>query len=130
MKLARCVLVIAAMACTGVVVPRTAAADDWNRETILTFNHDVAIPGTVLPAGTYVFRLADVTANRHVVQVFDHSGRILATVLTIPAIRATPADDISITFDERPAGAPVPIKQWFYPGDGTGEEFLYFQHSS
>jgi hypothetical protein len=95
---------------------------------VLTFSQDVTIPGKVLPAGTYVFRLADSASNRHVVQVFDHAGRILAIVLTIPADRLTAADDTRITFEERPAGAPFPIKQWFYPGDLGGEEFVYPTH--
>jgi hypothetical protein len=128
MKANRSVLAILAVCCVGVIVPRTAAADEWNRETVLTFSQDVTIPGKVLPAGTYVFRLADSASNRHVVQVFDHAGRILAIVLTIPADRLTAADDTRITFEERPAGAPFSIKQWFYPGDLGGEEFVYPTH--
>jgi hypothetical protein len=59
------------------------------------------------------------------VQVFDHEGRILATVLTIPTTRLTAADDTRITFEERRAGDPFPIKKWFYLGDLGGEEFIY-----
>jgi hypothetical protein len=123
----RSLLAIVAMSCVGIVVPRTAAADEWNKQTVLTFSQDVEIPGKVLPAGTYVFRLADST-SRHVVQVFDQTGRILATVLTIAAARPTAADATRITFDEQPATAPFPIKQWFYPGELGGEEFIYPTH--
>lgn len=130
MRMDRGVLAIVAVSCLGVVVPRTAAADEWNKETVLTFSQDVEIPGKVLPAGKYVFRLADAAANRHVVQVFDQAGRILATVLTISAARPTAADDTRITFQEQPAGAPFPIKTWFYPGDLGGEEFIYSSHSN
>ena len=130
MKLDRSVLAIAAVCCVGLVVPRSAAADEWDKQTVLTFSRDVEIPGKVLPAGQYVFRLADSPANRHVVQVFDQAGRILATVLTIPTARQTEADDTRVTFDEGPAGAPFPIKKWFYPGDLTGEEFIYSTHTN
>ena len=111
-------------------MPRTAAADEWSKETVLTFSQNVEIPGKVLPAGKYVFRLADSAVSRHVVQVFDQAGRILATVLTVPAASLTASDDTRITFEERPAGTPFPIKAWFYLGDLRGEEFVYRTHTN
>jgi hypothetical protein len=99
------------------------------RSSVLTFSQDVEIPGKVLPAGTYVFRLADSPASPHAVQVFDRAGRIVATVLTIPTARLTAADDTRITFEEQPAGASFPVKTWFYPGDLAGEEFIYLTHT-
>ena len=127
MKLGRCLSTILAVCSVGVLLPRTAAADEWDKRTMLTFSQAVEIPGKVLPAGTYVFQLADSPANRHVVQVFDQDGRILATVLTIPTARLTAAGDTRIAFEEQRAGAPVPIKKWFYPGDLGGEEFIYWR---
>ena len=120
----RTLLATLAVCSAVVVLPRAAAADEWDKRTTLTFSQAVEIPGKVLPAGTYVFQLAD-SAGRHVVQVFDQDGRILATVLTIPTARLTAADDTRITFEEQPAGAPFPIKKWFYPGELGGEEFIY-----
>jgi hypothetical protein len=130
MRIGRSVLAIVAVSCAGIVMPRTAAADEWNKETVSTFSQSVEIPGKVLPAGKYVFRLADSPSNRHVVQVLDQASRILATVLTIPAARLTAADDPRITFEEQPAGTPFPIKTWFYPGDLSGEEFVYRTHTN
>ena len=57
----------------------------------------------MLPAGTYVFQLADSAASRHIVQVFGPDGRMLARVWTIPTGRRIAADDTQITFEE-PAG--------------------------
>jgi hypothetical protein len=124
MKLGRSLLAILAVCSAGVVLPRTAAADEWDKRTILTFSQAVEVPGKVLPAGTYVFQRADST-SRHVVQVFGKDGRILATLLTIPTARPAAADDARITFEEQRAGAPFPIKRWFYPGELSGEEFIY-----
>jgi hypothetical protein len=56
MRGGRSVLAIVAVSCVGVVMPRTAA-DEWSKETVLTFSQNVEIPGKVLPAGKYVFRL-------------------------------------------------------------------------
>jgi hypothetical protein len=45
----------------------------------------VEIPGQILPAGTYVFKLADSTGNRHVVQVFNQAeNHVYGTFLAIP----------------------------------------------
>ena len=120
MKVGRSMLAIVAVSWVGVVVPRTAAADERNKQTVLTFSQDVEIPGKVLPAGTYVFRLGDSATNRHVVQVFDQAGRILATVFTIPAARPTASADTRITFEKQRAGAPLPIKKWFTPAISMG----------
>jgi hypothetical protein len=67
-------------------------------------------------------------SSRHVVHVFDRDGRILAMLLTIPTIRPTAADDTRMTFEERRAGAPFP--KWFYPGNLSGEEFIYRTHTN
>jgi hypothetical protein len=125
MTVKRSVLAMVALSCVGIVMPRAAAADPCDKKTVVTFSQAVEIPGKVLPAGTYVFQLADFPANRHVVQVFDQDGRILAMLLTIPTDRANRSENTRIVFNEQAAGAPFPIKQWFYPGDLTGEEFIY-----
>jgi hypothetical protein len=36
-----------------------AKADEWDKQTIVTFNKPVEVPGSVLRAGTYVFKLAE-----------------------------------------------------------------------
>ena len=40
-------------------ITQTAYADEWDQKTIFTFSAPVEIPGQVLGAGTYVFKLAD-----------------------------------------------------------------------
>jgi hypothetical protein len=92
MRLKRSLVAIAAVFLAGVMLPKSAAADQWNKRTSVTFSQDVEVSGTVLPAGTYVFQLAD-SQDRHIVQVFDQHGGILATVLTIPAARPRSTDD-------------------------------------
>src|SRR2546423_1541707 len=115
-----CAAMLMALAAPG------ARADEWNKKTILTFSGPVQIPGATLPAGSYVFKLADLNGNRHVVQVFDKSEKqIFATLLAIPNDRLEPADDPVVLFTERPAGSPQAVKVWFYPGDRIGNEFVY-----
>ena len=103
-----------------------AKADEWDKQTVLTFNEPVEIPGKVLPAGTYVLRLSDSQSDRNVVQVFtEDQKQLLATILAIPAYRVEPTGKTVVTFDERPAGSPEALHKWFYPGDTYGFEFVY-----
>jgi hypothetical protein len=101
-------------------------ADEWDKKTILTFSGPVQIPGATLPAGSYVFKLADLAGNRHVVQVFDKDEKkIIATLLAIPNDRLDASDEPVVLFSERPAGSPQAVKVWFYPGNRIGNEFVY-----
>jgi LPXTG-motif cell wall-anchored protein len=109
-------------------VPR-AAADDWNRKTVITFSGPVEVPGVgaqTLPAGTYVFKILDSQSDRHIVQIFNQDEtQVFTTILAIPNYRLHPTDKTVITFRERPAGQPEALKAWFYPGRAWGEEFVY-----
>ena len=104
----------------------TAQAPDTNNMTIVTFSAPVSLPGVTLPAGSYMFKLADSQVNRNIVQVFDKDrSKILATILAIPAERLQPADETVITFGESPANTAPAIRFWYYPGDKRGQEFAY-----
>jgi hypothetical protein len=101
-------------------------ADERTQKTVLTFSGPVEIPGQVLPAGTYVFKLADSPSSRQIVQVFNkEENQIFGTFLTIPDYRLKPAEKTIINFHERPSGSPDAIKAWFYPGKNYGHEFVY-----
>jgi hypothetical protein len=114
-----------AAAITAFVAP-AAHADEWNKKTILTFSGPVQVPGATLPAGSYVFKLADIPGNRHVVQVFDKDEKkIYTTILAIPNDRLDPTDDPVVLFSERARGSAQAIKVWYYPGDRIGDEFVY-----
>jgi len=103
-----------------------ARADEWNKKTILTFSGPVQIPGVTLPAGSYVFKLADLSGNRHVVQVFDKAEKkIYTTILAIPNQRLDASDKPVVLFSERASGSPQAVKVWYYPGDTIGNEFVY-----
>lgn len=107
----------------------SAAADDWNKKTSVTFTEPVEVPGVgaqVLPAGTYIFKLMDSLSDRHIVQIFSQSGdHLFTTILAIPNYRLQATSRTVMTFKERAAGQPEAIRAWFYPGRNWGEEFVY-----
>jgi hypothetical protein len=112
-----------------VLVVPTAMADDWNKETVISFSGPVEVPGVgaqTLPAGTYVFKILDSQSNRHIVQIFNQDKtHVFTTILAIPNYRLHATDKTVITFRERPAGQPEALRAWFYPGHEWGEEFVY-----
>ena len=79
-----------------------------------------------LAPGTYIFRLSDSQANRHLVQVTNQRGdHVYTTILAIPDYRLNATSKTVMYFSERPAGHPPAIKSWFYPGDNYGHRFVY-----
>jgi hypothetical protein len=107
-------------------MPPLVKADEWNQKTIFTFSGPVEIPGQVLTAGTYVFKLAGSQSDRNIVQVFSKDEKhLLGTFLTIPDYRLKPRGKPIITFAERPVGSPEAVKAWLYPGKNYGHEFVY-----
>ncbi len=103
-----------------------ARADEWNQKTIVTFSGPVEVPGRVLPAGTYVFKLEDSQSDRDIVEVFNKDeNHLYGTFLAIPDYRLRPRGKTIISFEERAAGAPEAVKAWFYPGENYGHEFVY-----
>src|ERR1700722_1216772 len=118
-------MLLAGFAYLGGMAPR-ALADEWNQKTIFTFSGPVEIPGQALPAGTYVFKLADSSSNRNIVQVYSKNEKHLyGTFLALPNARLRPTGKAIITFDERPVGSPEAVKAWFYPGENYGHQFVY-----
>src|SRR6266403_510871 len=102
-----------------------AHADAWDLTTKLTFSQPVQVPGKVLPAGTYLFRLAN-SDDRHIVQVFSSDRKVLyATLMANPTLRQEPSGESVVTFAEQGPGKPEALLKWFYPGEATGNEFVY-----
>jgi hypothetical protein len=126
MRVLKVVCCAAALAACSLMFAPGAQADEWDKKTILTFSGPVQIPGATLPAGTYVFKLADLSGNRHVVQVFDKGEKkIIATMMALPRQRINPSDKPVVLFSERPTGSPQAIRVWYYPGETIGNEFVY-----
>ena len=103
-----------------------AHADESDEATIMSFSAPVQIPGQVLPAGTYLFELADHGSAPNVVQVFSSDRTVLyGTFLTIATERQDPTSDTTVTLAEPESGGTPVLVKWFYPGQDIGNEFLY-----
>ena len=96
-----------------------------NERTFMTFSNTVEMPGVTLPAGTYVFRLAD-TPTRNVVQVLSKDEKdILGQWTFVQAQRPKATEDTVVMFREQPEGTTAAVQYWYYPGETIGKEFVY-----
>lgn len=104
-------------------------ADISNKKTTITINAPVKVPGyrtTVLAPGKYVLKVLDSAATRNIVQIFNEDEtQLITTVLAIPNFRLEATEKSEFRFWETPAGEPVALRSWFYPGDPYGFEFAY-----
>jgi hypothetical protein len=104
----------------------TASAQPADKRTYFTFNVPVEVPGVALPAGKYLFRVANPDSSGNIVQVLNAEGnKALAMFFTLPAERVTPPPMPEVRFMEAPAGAPPPVKTWWHQGETLGREFVY-----
>ena len=109
-----------------------AVADNWDKKTIVTFDQDVEIPGQVLPAGTYVFKLLRSNADRSVVQVWTaHERQLVATLITAGDSHPNPSGDPYFVLDMTGTdeGYPPVVVSWFFAGGNDGRDFMSAYHS-
>ena len=97
-----------------------------DKRTYFTFNQPVALPGMTLPAGTYMFRIANPDTSRNVIQVANKQGtESFALLHAIQATRPDAPKDSEIRFRETAAGSPPAVGSYWYMGERTGYEFIY-----
>jgi hypothetical protein len=103
-----------------------AQASVWDKKTVLTVDQPIQVQDTYLEPGTYVFKLADSSSDRHIVQIFDRDqDHLIKTILAIPNYRLQPTENSRFAFWETPPGTARAMRAWFYPGDNFGQEFQY-----
>ncbi len=120
------VVPILSVAMLLLLLSTAARADDWNKKTIVTFNNPVEVPGHVLPAGTYMFKLMNSNSDRDIVMIESpHGSHLDAIVLAEPAYRLNSSGHSVFKMEERNPKSPEAIKDWFYPGDLIGIQFIY-----
>jgi len=124
MKIHKTYIAIGMIVAFALFVELAAHADEADQATEITFSQPIQVPGQILPAGTYLFQLAN-TDDLKVVQIFSPDRmHLYATLQTIPTESQVP-DDSTVTIAEQGAGKPDVLLKWFYPGDEMGHEFVY-----
>lgn len=114
------------VAVLAMLTTRVAAQDtNVHERTFMTFSNTVEMPGVTLPAGTYVFRLAD-TPSRNVVQVLTKDEKdIMGQWTFVQTQRNKVSDETVVMFKENREGSTPAVQYWYYPGESIGKEFIY-----
>jgi hypothetical protein len=112
------------VAAVAALLSTTSLADPLVTSNKLTFRQTVALPGVILPAGSYVFE-RDRNANNHIVRVMTTNyQRMLYVGFTTPVTR--PAGFRSaILFGEARSAEPIRIVAWYPLGSAQGHQFQY-----
>jgi len=122
-KFVRFGLTIAALA---LLVTASGHAWGYTHENRLTFSRPVALPGVVLPAGSYSFDVASPTALDVVVVRNARSGKVLYMGFTNTVTRPRAmSPNTPIAFGEATANEARPIAAWYEIGATLGHQFLY-----
>jgi hypothetical protein len=117
MRVSFCLLV--AMGCL-------AMADSFDERTVVTFNAPVEIPGQVLPAGTYVFKVPLNMMDRDLVEIYNASeSQLIATERTLPVTLNNPPANPIFAMRETGVGEAPRLREFDYPGMTNGHEFVY-----
>jgi len=125
MRIHKLYILLGLLLAFGLFFELAAHADEANQATMISFSAPVEIPGQVLPAGTYLFQLANTNGDLNLVQIFNADHSVLyATLQTVATERPEPASDTAITLAEPESGNPALMK-WFYPGELIGHQFVY-----
>ena len=106
MKINKVALLIAFAIASVLFLEVVAHADEADQSIKITFSKATEIPGQILPAGTYLFKLADPN-HLDLVQIFKPTG------------------DTVVVLAQQPEGKPETLVKWFYPGNPAGHELVY-----
>jgi len=104
--------------------PSGASLGRWDR---ITFSGPVALPGVVLPAGSYTFEIANPETSHRVVRVSRRdTGRVYFAGFTRMVPRPVDlAPDQLLILGEAPRGQAAPINVWYPSGASQGHQFIY-----
>ena len=105
----------------------TGAFVDARRTTYFTFSRTVQMPGVALPAGTYIFEVANPDGGSDVVRVLSRDRKTVFLMKFTRTIYREQRGDLkaTISLGEAPAGNPPTVKAWYPQSETRGREFIY-----
>jgi len=124
----RTVVTTTLLSATVALVPAAVRAQDQplDKRTILTFSGPVELPGVALQPGQYVFRLADPTTSRKMIQVVSVDGKqVYGTFFSIPIEMPEAPSKPEVRLMEPAPGSPAAVRAYWYPNERIGSEFIY-----
>ena len=105
----------------------TGAFVDVRRTTYFTLSGTVQLPGVALPAGTYIFEVANPDGGGDIVRVLSRD-RKKSYLMQFTHFVERPSRgklDATITLGETSAGVPPKVTAWYPQSEVRGRAFIY-----
>jgi hypothetical protein len=117
---------VALAAVAVLAAPAQTRAQNAQTQTTVTVGGPVQIPGTTLPAGTYVFETAAGSGGRQAVRIYsaDHS-KLIATAEAVGMKREGALTDLVQLRPSILGSGPTALKGWLPSNSGDGFQFVY-----
>ena len=109
----------------GATAQRSGAWSDANHREYLTFSGAVAIPGAVLPAGTYMFEVPTPSFSNTIISVRSRDGRHVYLTQFARAVGRPAGNAPHVTFRETARGEAPKIDVWYPIGGDAGRQLVY-----
>jgi hypothetical protein len=121
----RTTITLSGVVLLGLLAAPAIRAVNMNNMTYLTFGRAVELAGVRLPAGTYVFEVANPDSGANVIRVLSRDrARVHVLKPTIPTYRERTSDmRTMIKLGEAPAGEPPAVRAWFPENETRGHQF-------
>lgn len=111
---------------SGSIFSPTLRAGSAIQQTLFTFRSPVAVPGKVLPAGTYLFRRAQSGSEMNVVEIKNPAEtKSYGVFLVKPEFHVRVPKKSTLIFKPGAPGSPEAIKAWYFQGSKYFNDFLY-----
>jgi hypothetical protein len=109
----------------GATAQRSGAWSDANHREYLTFSGAVAIPGAVLPAGTYIFEVPTPSFANTVISIRSRDGRNVYLTQFTRAVGRPAGKAPHVTFHETARGQAPKIDVWYPMSGDNGRQLVY-----
>jgi len=109
----------------GATAQRSGAWSDANHREYLTFSGAVAIPGAVLPAGTYIFEVPTPSFANTVISIRSRDGRKVYLTQFTRVVSRPAGSKVHVSFRETARGEAPKIDAWYPMGGEDGRQLVY-----
>ena len=116
-------LIVAGLVLASCVIAANGRASNIARTEYLTTNGWTALPGVVLPPGSYMFEVIE--GHVDLVRVTNRATKRVHYMGFTDVVSRQNRGGESLTFGEAPKGQPLPISAWFRDGAQQGNLFRY-----
>jgi hypothetical protein len=101
-------------------------ADDSGQQATVTIQSPQQVPGSVLAAGTYMFKQTGAQSGWVIVQIYSNDGSALVTtILAYPNAKVASNGQNVVTYPANGSGSIPAMEGIVFTGDSTVEQFAY-----